>query len=421
MRRGGASARCRRDEPARGRVRGAQWAAVGLCLLVACSKEAPGGLDAERVLDGRGGEDARAAADAGDDPGIDAFYADAGIADDAGTAGDLGIADDVGIADDAGIADDVGFVVDGGVVVDAGQGDADPADVPAPIDAGPTSALGPYDRDGLELVTEATIHVDTGMRSFDEHVFIPGSPGPHPLVSVSPGLQQRSAAYVPYLRRLASHGIIAISHDDFGALVQTTAATSALLYLVGTWLPAMNADAASPLFGKIDVARVGLGGHSRGGKASLIAAETAPAGQVVAWFGIDPIDAATLSGGVDARDTLASLHLPLTFLGATVSGACSPAPDNYEVLYAAANAPAVKISALNAGHVAFEDPAECRLCALCNPAGSADPAVVLAYSLRYVTAYFARELLFDRAVGAAFEGAGAPQDQATGLVTITSK
>jgi hypothetical protein len=46
---------------------------------------------------------------------------------------------------------------------------------------------------------------------------------------------------------------------------------------------------------------------------------------------------------------------------------------------------------------------------------------VLAYSRRYLTAYFARELLGDRAVGAAFEGAGAPQDQGAGLVTITAK
>ena len=73
-----------------------------------------------------------------------------------------------------------------------------------------------------------TIHVDTGMRSFDEHVFIPSTPGPHPLVSVSPGLQQRSAAYVPYLRRLASHGIIAISHDDFGALVHNVDSETAV-------------------------------------------------------------------------------------------------------------------------------------------------------------------------------------------------
>lgn len=374
---------------------------VGLCLLVACSKEAPGFSDLGSALDS--GEDARPADDAANAPDV-ALAVDAGIADDQGVVdGDGG--------SDSGLEPDGSLPVDAGLSLDAGL----------PLDAGQTSGPGPYDRDGPEVVLEATIPVDTGMRSFDEHVFIPGGPGPYPVVSLSPGLQQRSSAYFPYLRRLASHGIVAISHDDFGALVQTTAATSALLYLVGTWLPAMNADAASPLFGKIDVARVGLGGHSRGGKASLIAAETAPAGQVVAWFGIDPIDAATLSGGVDARDGLAALHLPLTFLGATVSGACSPAPDNYEVLYAAANAPAVKISALNAGHVAFEDPAECRLCALCNPAGSADPAVVLAYSRRYLTAYFARELLGDRAVGDAFEGAGAPQDQAAGLVTITAK
>jgi hypothetical protein len=55
------------------------------------------------------------------------------------------------------------------------------------------------------------------------------------------------------------------------------------------------------------------------------------------------------------------------------------------------------------------------------PDSPTDAEVVLAYSVRYFTAFFARELLGDAAVGAAFEGAGASEDVAAGHVTVSSK
>ena len=46
---------------------------------------------------------------------------------------------------------------------------------------------------------------------------------------------------------------------------------------------------------------------------------------------------------------------------------------------------------------------------------------MLAYSQRYLTAFFARELLDDASVGATFEGAGALGDVAAGLVVVNAK
>jgi hypothetical protein len=46
----------------------------------------------------------------------------------------------------------------------------------------------------------------------------------------------------------------------------------------------------------------------------------------------------------------------------------------------------------------LEDQASCSACGLCTPAGTADSAVVLAYAVRYMTAFFARELLGDARV-----------------------
>jgi hypothetical protein len=232
-------------------------------------------------------------------------------------------------------------------------------------------------------------------------------------------LQQVAVAYAPYGKRLASWGFVVLSRDDPGFLVQTPAESADIVYTIVTWLPARNADMQSPLFGKVDTTRVGLAGHSRGGQATLVAAETGLKGKLKGWFGLDPVDSNV--SNAQARTTIGTIGIPTTFLGATVASSCSPIADNYEVLYTAASTPAVKITGVGAGHTQFEDPATCVACNLCSPQGSADGMVVLAYSVRYLTAFFARELQGDVSVGAAFEGAGAPADVKVGRVTVASK
>lgn len=298
---------------------------------------------------------------------------------------------------------------------DSGSKDGGPGDSGADAQSGPTK----YDKDGPDSVTTATAMVTNGNSTFTEHLWIPSSIGKHPVVSLSPGLQQPAAAYAPYGKRLASWGFVMIARDDPGFLVQTPAVSADLAFTIGTWLDARNADAQSPLFGKVDTARVGLAGHSRGGQATLVAAEGGLKGKVKAWFGLDPVD--SNASGAQARTNLPQIGIPTTFLGATVSGSCSPMADNYTVLFGLAPSPAVRIDGIGAGHVQFEDPASCVACGLCSPAGSADSAVVLAYSVRYLTAFFARELQNEASVGAAFQGAGAPADVAAGRVTVTSK
>jgi hypothetical protein len=75
-----------------------------------------------------------------------------------------------------------------------------------------------------------------------------------------------------------------------------------------------------------------------------------------------------------------------------------------------------------AAHPQFEDVGDCSACVLvCSPAGTANSQTVLDDAIRYLTAYFARELLGDSSVGALFQGAGAPPDEASGAITIVSK
>jgi pimeloyl-ACP methyl ester carboxylesterase len=249
--------------------------------------------------------------------------------------------------------------------------------------------------------------------SFAVTLYMPTSPGKHPVVAISCGTQQTAAGYASYGKRLASHGIAAVIEDDPGILTNTSDVLPHAEYVIETWLPTM-AD-------RIDLTRVGLAGHSRGGAVSLLTAEHEP-GKVAAWFGLDPADNEFGQNPREyARTTLASLTIPTAFLGAGVTSNCAPVADSYEMLYGLAPSPSLKIVGIGAGHTQLEDPAGCTACSVCSPSGTADSEVVLAYATRYLTAFFARELLGDTAVGPALEGAGAPADVAAGLVTVTAK
>jgi hypothetical protein len=46
---------------------------------------------------------------------------------------------------------------------------------------------------------------------------------------------------------------------------------------------------------------------------------------------------------------------------------------------------------------------------------------VLATAVKYLTAFFARQLLGDAPVGAAFQGAGEAQDVAAGIIDLVAK
>jgi dienelactone hydrolase len=288
------------------------------------------------------------------------------------------------------------------------------ADVDAAIDA-PPAAAGTYDTDGPIAYTVMPQQIANGGSTVQATLYLPSTPGKHPLVAISCGSTQTAAGYVTYGKRLASHGIAALIEDDPGALTNTGDITPNAAYVVGTWVPAMLAD-------KIDLTRIGLAGHSRGGAVSLLVAEHELKGKVVAWFGLDPVDNQFGQAPREyARTDLAAIGIPTAFLGASVTSNCAPTADSYPALYPLAPAPSVLIVGVGAGHTQLEPADACTACSICSPSGTADPAVVLAYATRYLAAFFARELLGDTAVGPTFDGALAPADVAAGRVMIMSK
>jgi dienelactone hydrolase len=293
-----------------------------------------------------------------------------------------------------------------------------------------SSQASPYDSDGTASVTKTSMTAG----NFPIDVYVPSTPGARPVVILSAGFFQPGRAYAPYATRLASHGVIAITRDDPGLGAQASQLAADIAMLVGTWLPAQNAG--GPLAGRIDLTKIGLAGHSRGGQASILAATGAAKGKVVAFFGLDPVDSAPPFGGgmaTLARTGLPTIGIPTVFLGETtnamapsggipgLSMACAPAADNYAMLYGLAPSPSVKLTALGADHTQFEDPASCSNCNQCMPKGTTPTATVLRYSVRYLTAFFARELLGDATVGAALDGAGVPADVAANLISVEHK
>ncbi|HTL39027.1 MAG TPA: hypothetical protein VL326_38110 [Kofleriaceae bacterium] len=288
-----------------------------------------------------------------------------------------------------------------------------PVDAPnTKLDGGITTGNA-YDQDGPTPYTVETHQLNAGGSAFNVTLYMPSTSGPHPIVSISAGTSQTAAAYAPHAKRLASYGIAAIIADDPGVLTNTSDVLPNSIYVVDTYLPSLGAA--------VDLTRVGLSGHSRGGAVSLLTAQHLP-GKVKAWFGLDPVDNEFGQAPREyARTKMSMMTIPTAFIGGSVVGNCAPVADSYQLLYPKAAPPSVLIVGIGAEHTQFESQDACSACSICTPAGTADATVVLAYTVRYMTAFFARELNADTSVGAAFEGAGASEDIAASRVTIMSK
>ena len=355
-----------------------------------------------------------------------ALFASAGCGGGATAEGPRG-SDDSGGGNpggDSSVAPDVFHAADGssGSNPDAWASDAGASDAGADTGVVVSGDGGAgYGADGPQAYTMTTASLNSGSDGFTVNLWIPGTAGAHPVVSFSPGLVQTSAPYFGYATRLASWGFVVLMRDDPGLLVSGDTVAADITYAVATWLPAQNTTSGSPLFGKVDLSHVGLAGHSRGGQATLDAAETGLHGKVQAWVGLDPVNTA-FSAGTAPSTNLPSIGIPTTYLGAGVMTNCAPSGDDYQTLYAVSPSPSIAITVANASHTQFEDPSACPSCgSLCSPVGTANPQTVFDLAKKYLTAFFARELLGDASVGALFQGVGAATDEASGAITIVSK
>ena len=243
---------------------------------------------------------------------------------------------------------------------------------------------------------------------------------PYPLVVLSPGFVIGRAQYQSYLTRLASHGFVAVSQTARAEANHGQYRDDTVKLI--SWLLSPTGSSAARIAGRIDASRVGLTGHSLGGKISLLSAAADP--RVKAVIAIDPVDA----GSPLSRDSLRLIRLPsgvpIGLLGETISKTggsqpCAPGDANFEVLYRSTSADRFALRFLKAAHTDFVDnPGACFPCLFC-PGSLAPKAQSRDLAVKYVTAYFLWTLAGDAGAAAYLTGSEAQKDVAAGLIEIT--
>lgn len=223
---------------------------------------------------------------------------------------------------------------------------------------------------------------------------------PYPVVLILHGFQLPATQYQGYADRLASFGYVACTADYPATLLNVNHAnaakdTSGAL----DWVIESSTTVGGSLAGKVDETKVGVMGHSLGGKVSVLAA--AGDARFKAVLGLDPVDTVPPGCGAaacpDASQKL-PLPIPSAFLGETLDAtgsfqACAPQADNYQTFFSAAASPSLEITLNGASHMSFvDDLTTCGFaCGLCKPA-SMPQADALGIARAYTVAFFERYL-----------------------------
>jgi hypothetical protein len=296
------------------------------------------------------------------DGGIDA---DIDEHDDAAVDADDAAADDADVGDaesSDGGGDDA--LVDGG-------GDADTS----PVEVDPT-VEGPF---GV-IEDEASLSMGgfPFPRTIDLDLYLPEDPSqaPYPVVIYSHGFQLSASSYVSLGQRLASHGVAAVlpSYGDNAISPRSHRELAADVSAIIDWISEQAGAEDGALRNLVDPEALGAGGHSRGGKHSILAAILDE--RIVASFNVDPVDVGhPIFGATEdypsvTPELMEGFTIPGGFLGAgrsvqaTLGQACAPEQQNYHQYFIAAPTPAFEYALPEAGHLDFTD--SCGLiCATC--------------------------------------------------------
>lgn len=245
---------------------------------------------------------------------------------------------------------------------------------------------------------------------------------PFPLVLVSPGFMIDHKLYVSYGTRLASHGFVAV-------LQKVPAEYDHARYRDNTvellnWLLNPTGRDAERVKGFLDAARVGLAGHSLGGKIGLLVA--AGDTRIKAFFGIDPVDSTNTPASAEIGKIKFPGGVPIGMVGETASKMgrppCAPAESNYEVLYGKASAPAFAITMKETAHLDWVDGCS-YLCTNICPGGGDTMVRSRTRSLtaKYIAAYFLWTLRGDKEVRQYLDGAAFQKDVDAGYATRVGK
>ncbi len=236
-------------------------------------------------------------------------------------------------------------------------------------------------------------------------IHTPETAGTYAVVVFQHGFLARNSAYTEILRALASHGFIVVAPQMY---------TPGLPAVLGCPTAAAEADHAAQLLawlpGHLDdltgqrarTDRLGLAGHSRGGKVAWLVLVADPA-RAQAIAGVDPVDGTGGPRGNQARVVNGpfSFARPALVIGTGLGGNCAPAGDNHEQFYAASAAPAWHVVVPDAGHADMldADSAAASLGTLVCTRGT-DPAAMRRLTAGLLTAFFRASLQGDTTASA---------------------
>jgi hypothetical protein len=369
---------------------GLGWVTTAL-VAAGCGSDGPGpGLS---LLDGTTG------------PGLDAGADAAGPGDDAVVLVDTAAADTVPPEDSSDVQPSDVQVFDVGAedsasdatTVDVALDDvATPTDTIASdtADASGTVPPDPFLRGPMDFTNE-----DVEVAGYGAVVYRPTMSALSPAVVLAPGFQVPGPNYAHYAEHLASHGITVLVPtfgDNFLRPISHSDLADDVREMVG-WL----ADQVA-----VDPERIGAGGHSRGGKVSILAALRDT--RIRASFNLDPVDSVgpignpTPSNPSVTPELMGDLTIPFGVVGAELGATpafpgappCAPSADNYDAYVAAATSTEPELAVIaGAGHNDFLDPLPIELRLLCKNGDSA--AEVRRLTRGWMVAFYRRHLAAD--------------------------
>lgn len=248
------------------------------------------------------------------------------------------------------------------------------------IETAASSTAEPYVAHGnpYEVGDLAVRTIDINRCDYDApaalRIHAPEPRGDYAVVVFQHGFMTRNSAYDDILRHLASHGFIVVAPQMYepgiGPLLgnPTAAVEAELAGQITEWLPGSLHKITGVYVG---TDRLGIAGHSRGGKVAWLAAVAEPS-RFRAIAGVDPVDGA--GGPLGNQPRVAQgrfgFELPSLVIGTELGGDCAPAGDNHVQFFEASPSPAWHIVALGHGHGDMLDETEAAAAAMFCPSGS---------------------------------------------------
>lgn len=189
-------------------------------------------------------------------------------------------------------------------------------------------------------------------------VYTPERPGSYAVVVYQHGLTVSNTASSGVLLHLASHGFVVVAPAMYES------ATPALLGVLTEVQEARQARMVVDWLGRLDeftgvhacTARLGLAGHSRGGKIVWLELVTDPS-FATAVAGVDPTDGTgyPLGGQPRVINGPFGFSLSTLIIGTGTGGPCAPEGDNHLRFYEASGSAAWYIYLVHGGHADMLD------------------------------------------------------------------